>query len=80
MSEYYLLALLGYVAAAHAFAWGLNKLWWWYVDAVLAAAKGTRQQNRDEGGRRAARLRGAAEDPRGGRAIVKGTGLQGVRS
>lgn len=80
MTEYYLLTLLGYVAGAHALAWGLDKLWWWYVDAVLAAAKGTRRRGRDEGGRRAARLRGAVEEPRGGRAILKGAGLQGARS
>lgn len=80
MSEYYVLILLGYVAGAHALAWGLDKLWWWYVDAVLAAAKGTRRRGRDEGGRRAARHRGLVEGPRGGRAILKGTGLQCVRS
>ena len=69
----------GYVAGAHGLASGLNKLWWWYVDAVLAAAKGTRRRGHDQGRKRAALRRGCAEGHREGTTILKTTRLLGAR-
>ncbi len=78
-SENHLWMILGYVAGAHVLAWGLDKLWWWYVGAVLAAAKGTRRRSNDRGWECAALHRGLVEGQRGGTAILKATGLLGAR-
>ena len=74
-SENHLWMILGYVAGAHVLAWGLDKLWWWYVDAVLAAAKGRRRRGHDRGRERATLRRGPVEGHRGGTTILKTTRL-----
>lgn len=78
-NESYIWIVLAYLAGTHALSWSLDKLWWWYVDAVLAAAKGTRRQGHDRGRERAALRRGPVEGHRGGTTILKAERLLGAR-